>query len=118
MTHFSEDCELLPNAYEDDADVIFVVRLDPLVKINELGVPPVVLSNLACSGVIIISEPLTLPVHVAASAIRKLPTVEVNATVHPDSITKSSPASPLSVRVLVPELCLIKLTEALLINFI
>jgi hypothetical protein len=88
------------------------------VNTNEPAVPAVVLSNLACKGVIMIIAPLTLPVVVAAIAILMLPIVEVNDNDDPASTTKSSPASPLMVMVLVPVVALMKLIAALFTSFI
>lgn len=108
----------MPKAYEDDAEVIFVVKLDPDVNLSEPAEPDVVLSNLACNVVIIMTAPLTTPVLAAAIAILMLPTVEVNDSFVPASIVKSSPAPPLIVKVLVPEEARIMIISALLINLI
>jgi hypothetical protein len=97
---------------------MFVVRLDPVVNLNDPGVPEVVLSNLACKGVTIIIDPLTTPVLVAAIAILILPTVDVKESLVAASIVKSSPAPPLIVSVLVPDDERIIITSALLVNFI
>ena len=97
---------------------MFVVKLDPLVNTKDPAVPVSVLSNLACKPVIMLKAPLTLEVFVAANANRMLPAPLLKTSDEPASITKSSPTSPDSVRVLVPVVALAKLAAALLTNFI
>src|SRR6218665_2756413 len=97
---------------------MLVVKLEPLVKRKDPGLPDVVLSNLACQGVIMRSVPLTRPVVAATIANLRLPTSEINEREQPASITKSSPISPAMLMVVVPELALTIVTAALFTNFI
>ena len=97
---------------------MFVVKLEPVVNLNDPVVPEVVLSNLACNGVFMIIAPLTIPVFVAAIANLMLPTVDVSESLVPASIVKSSPAPPFIVNVLVPEEARMIIISALFVNFI
>ena len=96
---------------------MFVVNVEPAVKIKEPGLPEVVLAILACNGVIIEKFPLTVPVLVAAIANTILPVVDVIETLQPAAIKKSSPASPAIVIVVVPVVLRTKLAVTPFTNF-